>query len=181
MKNLISLVRLKLNSLHLPVIFIRNIIRLWKKGKGFRNKISPNFSILYDILSRIFVTICHKIYQQTETINIHLMHKVFHSRRKSSLKKIRKEKTRAIYCKQLIKNHTRTQSKENLSTKIGRLARISNIKRKKKYRTFTNAQFAANVQRRREMRQTQRVRERESCLSRKIRPQRGERQNNKYL
>lgn len=60
------------------------------------------------------------------------MHKVFHSRRKSSLKKIRKEKTRAIYCKQLIKNHTRTQSKENLSTKIGRLARISNIKRKKK-------------------------------------------------
>lgn len=60
------------------------------------------------------------------------MHKVFHSRRKSSFKKIRKEKTRAIYCKQLIKNHTRTQSKENLSTKIGRLARISNIKRKKK-------------------------------------------------
>lgn len=46
------------------------------------------------------------------------MHKVFHSRRKSSFKKIRKEKTRAIYCKQLIKNHTRTQSKENLSTKI---------------------------------------------------------------
>lgn len=107
-----------------------------KKGKGFRNKISPNFSILYDILSRIFVTTCHKIYQQTETINIHLTHKVFHSRRKSSFKKIRKEKTRAIYCKQLIKNHTRTQSKENLSTKIGRLARISNIKRKKKISNF---------------------------------------------
>lgn len=108
------------------------------------------------------------------------MHKVFHSRRKSSFKKIRKEKTRAIYCKQLIKNHTRTQSKENLSTKI-----VSHgypiLKEKKKYRTFTNAQFAANVQRRREMRQTQRIRERESCLSRKIRPQRGERQNNKYL
>lgn len=64
------------------------------------------------------------------------MHKVFHSRRKSSFKKIRKEKTRAIYCKQLIKNHTRTQSKENLSTKIGRLARISNIKRKKKISNF---------------------------------------------
>ena len=30
-------------------------------------------------------------------------------------------------------------------------------------------------------RERERDRERESCLSRKIRPQRGERQNNKYL
>lgn len=180
MKNLISLVRLKLNSLHLPVIFIRNIIRLWKRGKGFVIKSHRIFQ--FDILSRIFVTTCHKIYQQTETINIHLMHKVFHSRRKSSFKKIRKEKTRAIYCKQLIKKHTRTQSKENLSTKIGRLARISNIKRKKKISNFYKCTIRSKRPKEtRDATNAESTRERESCLSRKIRPQRGERQNNKYL